>query len=52
MTSPKILRASVFILAFIIGMLRESIASGAESWRLAHETASLCQDPLQNIHPR
>lgn len=37
MTSAKILRASIFILALLIGLLRESVAHGKESWQVLHE---------------
>jgi hypothetical protein len=41
MTSHKILRTGIFILAFLVGLLRESIAQGHDSSRVSGE-----------IHPR
>jgi hypothetical protein len=40
MTSHRILRAGIFILAFLVGLLRESIARGQESLTPAYKPAS------------
>jgi hypothetical protein len=49
MTSHKILRAGIFIMAFLVGLLREGIAHGANASTPAYNTAS---DPaFGEIHP-
>lgn len=40
MTSHRILRAGIFILAFVVGLLRESIAQGQNDSTPAYKTAS------------
>jgi hypothetical protein len=50
MTSHRILRAGIFILAFLVGLLRESIARGQEALTPAYKPApSLASG---EIHPR
>lgn len=50
MTSHRILRAGIFILAFLVGLLRESIAGGHTSLTPAYKPApSLVSG---EIHPR
>ncbi|HYX34837.1 MAG TPA: pitrilysin family protein, partial [Oligoflexus sp.] len=48
MTSDKILRASIFILAFLVGLLRENVAHGKESWQVRHEVEGIREYQLQN----
>jgi hypothetical protein len=50
MISHRILRAGIFILAFLLGLLRESIAHGHASRPSAHKAALGLT--FGEIHPR
>jgi hypothetical protein len=50
MISHKILRAGIFILAFLLGLLRESIAHGHSPLPSAHKVAP--GFAFGEIHPR
>ncbi len=48
MILARLFRAGIFILAFLIGMLRGSVAYGKEAWALKHEAEGIREYQLNN----